>query len=257
MRTSAACLLAVAAALAAAPAALGAPVPTPLAPVGGASVAATPPPGFANADVPLQWSITYDCPGPASIHSSYPQARVAGQGGFLATQRGGPFLGDGTFTTPLNVFPGARPVTWEWQVFWACGATDGFAGAQGTSQAVTFTLLPAGAAAPGTDACAGLAGRARATCRAKATRTRQLERCAERQGAARRGCEARARAAYRRALALFACGALSGERRAACQARARAAYRRAVALHACSRLAGEARSACVARANAAFRRAVA
>ncbi len=255
MRTSTVCLLAVVAALAAAPAALAAPVPTPLSPAPGASVAATPPPGFANADIPLQWSIVYDCPGPASIHSSYAHARPAGQAEFQPTSRGGPFLGDGSFTTPLNVFPGASPIAWEWRVFWACGATAGFAGAQGTSATVPFTLLPLGGGAPGS--CAGLDGRALAVCRAKGARTAQLDRCADRSGAAKAACEVRARAAYRRALALFACRSLTGQARARCEARARARFRRTVALHACGRLTGDARAACVARANAAFRRAVA
>jgi hypothetical protein len=171
-------------------------------PAGGASVKVIPPAGFANGDVPFRWSITYpDCPGPADIHSSWVEFREAGVGEFGATQRGGPFLGDGTFTTPGNVFPQKTAVQYEWRVAWACGATEGFAGLRGESEPLTFTLLPLGAPAA-QPACATMAGKARTRCLALKRRNAELKRCAKLQRPARRAaCAAAARAAYRRAAA--------------------------------------------------------
>ena len=172
-------------------------VPVPLFPANGASVKVTPPKGFANGDVPFRWSITYpDCPGPDSIHSSYVEYREAGSGEFQGTTRGGPFLGDGTFTTPGNVFPQKTAVRYEWRVFWACGATGGFAGSQGRSQVFAFTLLPLGATAK--PACANLTGKKRVRCLAQRRLDAELKRCAKLKPARRAACRAAARAAFRR-----------------------------------------------------------
>jgi hypothetical protein len=175
-------------------------VPVPRFPANGASVKVVPPKGYANGDVLFRWSITYpDCPGPADIHSSYVEYRQAGVGQFLGTTRGGPFLGDGTFVTPGNVFPKANAVKYEWRVFWACGATGGFAGSQGRSAVQTFTLLPLGATAP-KPACAALKGKPRTRCLALRRRNAELKRCAKLKVTARRAaCVKAAHAAYRRA----------------------------------------------------------
>ena len=120
-------------------------VPAPVYPAAGAVVKVTPPAGFANGDIDFRWSITYpDCPGPDSIHSSYVEFHEVGKGDFKPTQRGGPFVGNGTFTTPGNVFPKSVATHYEWRVFWACGATIDFAGSQGRSDTVAFTLAPLG-----------------------------------------------------------------------------------------------------------------
>jgi hypothetical protein len=172
-------------------------VPTPLSPANGASVRVTPPKGFANGDIPFRWSITYpDCPGPASIHSSYVEFRRAGQGDFQPTQRGGPFLGDGTFTTPGNVFVPKTATRYEWRVFWACGATEDFAGSQGRSTVLTFTVLPPAARQP---SCASLADKQRTRCLARKRHDAELARCAKLASAKRATCVANARAAFRRA----------------------------------------------------------
>ena len=172
--------------------------PTLLSPANGASVNVVPPKGFANGDVPFRWSIVYpDCPGPDTIHSSYVEFRQAGSGEFAATQRGGPFLGNGSFTTPGNVFPQTKPIRYEWRVFWACGATDGFAGSQGRSAVFTFTVLPRGSAVQPT--CAKLSGKERGRCLALRRRNAELERCAALKPSRRNACMAAARAAYRRA----------------------------------------------------------
>jgi hypothetical protein len=179
------------------PAAASAGVPVLIAPAQGAAVKVTPAKGFANGDVPFRWSISYpDCPGPADIHSSYVEYRQAGTGEFAATQRGGPFLGDGTFTTPGNVFPATKPVRYEWRVFWACGATEGFAGSQGRSPVRSFTVLPLGAT---TKPCAALSGAAKTRCLALRRRAAALRRCATLAEARRPACRAAARAAFRRA----------------------------------------------------------
>jgi hypothetical protein len=191
-------LLGVAALAAISASAAGAGAPVPLSPAAGAKVKVTPPKGFANGDIPFRWSITYpDCPGSASIHSSYVEYRQAGVGEFQPTQRGGPFLGDGTFTTPGNVFPKATPLRFEWRVFWACGATEDFPGSQGRSPVTTFTVLPLGASAA--TGCAALAGARRTRCLALKKRTAALERCARLAVAKRPACRAKAHAAFRRA----------------------------------------------------------
>jgi hypothetical protein len=174
--------------------------PIPLYPANGAQVKVTPPTGFANGDVPFRWSITYpDCPGPDSIHGSWVEYREAGVGEFLATQREGPFLGDGTFTTPGNVFPQSTPVRYEWRVAWACGATLDFAGSQGRSEILTFTLLPVGASAK-PSACANLSGKQRTRCLAAKRRDAELKRCAKLKPARKRAaCIKAAHAAFRRA----------------------------------------------------------
>ncbi len=122
----------------------------PIFPAAGASVKVTPQAGFGNGDVPFRWSITYpDCPGPDSIHSSWVEYREVGSGEFKATQRGGPYLGEGNFTTPGNVFPQQEPIQYEWRVAWACGANNpGFPGSKGVSEVLPFTLLPLGGANP-------------------------------------------------------------------------------------------------------------
>lgn len=175
-------------------------VPIPLSPADGASVKVTPPAGFANGDVPFRWSITYpDCPGTDSIHSSYVEFREAGVGEFRGTTRGGPFLGDGTFTTPGNVFPQSTPVRYEWRVFWACGATGGFAGSQGRSEILTFTVLPLGGSAK-PSACATKTGKQRTRCLAAKRRDAELKRCAKLKPARKRAaCVKAAHAAFRRA----------------------------------------------------------
>jgi hypothetical protein len=220
-------------------AAAGAPVPTPISPAAGQAVLLTPPAGFANGDVTFAWSITYDCPGPASIHSSYVHLWRPGDADWQSEQRGGPFLGDGQFSVPATFFPTAQPAAWEWRVFWACGATGGFAGAQGTSDPVPFTVAlpqapgppapvtPPGPPAPATTPtppCAGLEGTARAICRAR------LAACARiRKATPRAACRVSARAQYTRTVRLQRCTAKTGKKRAACIRSANAAYRRAVA----------------------------
>lgn len=176
-------------------------VPKPLYPSKGAAVIVAPPKGFGNGDVQFRWSITYpDCPGPDGIHSSYVEFRQAGVGEFRGTQRGGPFLGDGTFTTPGNVFPQSKPVRYQWRVFWACGATTNFAGSQGRSQVLAFTLLPLGAVAKPAP-CAKLNGKKRTRCLALRRLNTELKRCAKLKPAARKAaCTRAARAAYRRAI---------------------------------------------------------
>jgi hypothetical protein len=218
-------------------------VATPLSPAAGEVVALTPPTGFANIDHSLTWSITYDCPGGASIHSSYAQRRPVGTTDWQSQTRDGPFLGDGQFSTPSSFFPVAVPAAWEWRVFWACGATIGFAGRQDVSAAVPFTVVLAGAAttpattptpvtpqpAPVTAPCANLTGWAKALCRAKRTRATRLAACAKIGKAKRRAaCRVRARARFVRTLRLHACAARTGKKRAACIRRANVAYRRAV-----------------------------
>jgi hypothetical protein len=178
-------------------AAASAGVPVLIAPAPGAAVRVTPPKGFANGDVPFRWSIGYpDCPGPADIHSSWVEYREAGKGDFTATQRNGPFLGDGTFTTPGNVFPASKPVRYEWRVAWACGATEDFAGSQGRSPARSFTLLPLGTAVK---PCTTLTGAAKTRCLALRRRAAALRRCATLAEARRPACRAAAQAAFRRA----------------------------------------------------------
>jgi hypothetical protein len=191
MRAKLAALSALAVVLAALPAdaAPTGATPTPVAPANGASVRVQPPPGFANGDLTLRWSIVYDCPGPADIHSSYPQIRQAGSGGeFDSEQRGGPFLGNGTFSAPTSLFPKSVPVKYEWRVFWACGATENYAGEQGSSQVFTFTVLPTGPSA------AELAA-------AKKRLAARLKQCARlRTRKQRQACVKKARADYARAI---------------------------------------------------------
>ncbi len=226
------------------------PVPTVVSPTAGTALELTPPAGFANLDHPLQWTITYDCPGPASIHSSYAERRPAGAADWQGQLRDGPFLGDGSFSTPSTFFPVAQPAQWEWRVFWACGATEGFAGSQGTSAPVSFTVAlpvaatpPAAPATPATAAtpaapaapvttpapCAGRTGSARVVCRSSLRRARALRACAKRKHAkARAACRRRANALHRRTVRLQTCHKLKGKRRAACTRRANLTYRRAV-----------------------------
>jgi hypothetical protein len=224
-------------------AAAGAPVPTPITPAAGQAVLLTPPAGFANGDVNLTWSIVYDCPGPAGIHSSYVHLRRPGDADWQSEQRGGPFLGDGQFSVPATFFPTAQPAAWEWRVFWACGATGGFAGAQGTSDPVPFTVaLPPAPAPPAPTAptaptpttpapqpCAGRTGSALVICRARLARNARLTACAKIAKAKRRAaCRVTARARYTRTVRLQRCAAKTGEKRRACIRSANAAYRRAV-----------------------------
>ncbi len=145
------------------------PTLTLLSPADGASVTVTPPPGFGNGDVPLRWSIAYDCPGPRTggFHTSNPEYREVGGSYWQPTARGGPFDGDGTFSAPANVFPQSSPVDYEWRIFWSCGAAGTFAGDQGYSEVRRFTLLPIGAKPPSTHSCAGLSGKRLARCKLK------------------------------------------------------------------------------------------
>jgi hypothetical protein len=167
----------------------------PVSPVSGASVTIKPKAGFANGDAKLTWSIAYpDCPGPDSIHSSYVEIREPGYD-WRGESRGGPFLGDGTFTALTSLFPGKTARKIEWRVFWGCGATDGFAGMQGRSAPTSFVLQPA-------SACAGLVGAPKARCTAKETRDAKLKACAAiKAKAARDACSKRARDAYAKAIA--------------------------------------------------------
>ena len=207
-------------------AALGAATPTPLTPAAGQAVVLAPPAGFANGDVTFAWSIVYVCPGPASIHSSYIELREPGDAAWRGVTTGGPFLGDGQFTLSATFFPEARPAAWEWRVFWACGATLNFAGEQGVSVPVPFTVaLPAVAKPP----CADLTGSALVICRSKRTRDARLAACANRPTAKKRAaCRVRARALHTRTVRLQACAAKTGKRKAACIRAANDAYRRAV-----------------------------
>jgi hypothetical protein len=214
-------------------------VATPISPSAGQAIVLTPPAGFANADIGLTWSITFDCPGPASIHGSSAQRRLIGTTDWQAQGRDGPFDGDGVFTTPASFFPVAAPAAWEWRVFWACGATLGFEGSQGVSEEVPFTVTLGGAAPPtpitpqpapvATPPCASLTGRAKALCRAKLARTARLKSCS-RIGKAkpRAACRVRARALYTRTVRLQACAKKAGKKKVACVRNAKAAYRRAV-----------------------------
>ncbi len=207
-------------------AALGVTVPTPLTPAAGEAVLLTPPAGFANGDVNFTWSIVYDCPGSASIHSSYIERRQPADAAWQAEQRGGPFLGDGQFTLPATFFPVARPAAWEWRVFWACGATLDFAGAQGTSVPVPFTVALPGVAKP---PCADLTGSALVICRSKRARDARLAACAKRPTAKKRAaCRVRARALHRRTVRIEGCKTKTGKAKAACIRAANDAYRQAI-----------------------------
>ncbi len=178
-------------------------VPLPRYPADGTTVKVTPPSGFANGTVPFRWSITYpDCPGPDDIHSSAVVSRHAGVGEFQAVG-GGPFLGDGTFTNPAGSFFPQPPFDYEWKVFWACGATDNFAGAQGYSGVMHFTIvhsLATSTPAPKPRVCTSLTGKQRSNCLALKRRDTELRRCGSLPAVRRAACVAGARAAYRRAI---------------------------------------------------------
>jgi hypothetical protein len=203
MRPRYACALVLASALLAlAPAPALAVTAKPVTPAGGASVTIVPKKGFANGDARLTWTIDYgaDCPGPDSIHSSWVEVREPGYD-WGATQREGPFLGNGTFTTPANFFPGKTARKVEWRVSWACGATENFAGLQGRSNATFFMLQPAGATATTTSPCSSLTGKAKTRCLAKQTRDKQLAKCAAiKAKAPRDACVKKARDVYARAI---------------------------------------------------------
>jgi hypothetical protein len=213
---------------------------TVVSPAEGSTQTVTPAPGFANGDLPLQWTVEYSgCPGSDNIHSSSAQIRPVGTTEWQGLTRGGPFLGPGTFSTPASLFPGTVATAYEWRAFWACGATLNFAGAQGVSASVTFTLLPlvqtppaqrlpppapvstpapvptpaptqtqppSSTTAPRPPArtkkapCAGKKGKARTRCQAQVRRAAQLKRCARLGGARKVRCVQAANAAFRRAV---------------------------------------------------------
>jgi hypothetical protein len=173
----------------------------PVSPAGGTGVTVNPQPGYANGDARLTWSIEYpDCPGPDSIHSSWIEVREPGFG-WSNEQRGGPFLGNGTFTVLATFFPGKTPRRIEWRVGWTCGATADFPGRLGESAPTWFVLQPAGSPATSPAPCTSLAGKSRTRCLAKAKRDGQLERCAAIKAKPARGaCAKTARDAYAKAI---------------------------------------------------------
>ncbi len=173
----------------------------PVSPIAGTAVTVTPQPGFANGDARLTWTIEYpDCPGPESIHSSWVEVREPGYD-WGAEQRGGPFLGKGTFTVLTTLFPGETARKIEWRVGWACGATADFPGVRGESGPTWFTLQPAASTAPAASPCAGTTGKNHMRCLPKAKRDAQLERCAAiKAKKSRAACAKKARDAYAKAI---------------------------------------------------------